>query len=313
MSETPDKLLIGYDGSDEATQAIRRAGPLLAPRTAIVAYVWESFAELLLHSDISGMTGAMREAADEFDGDSIEQAAATAAAGAAIAAEAGFESRQATARGKPKAWPTLLRLADEEDAAAIVIGCPGVGTMRGSILGSVASGVLHHSARPVLLVPPDQGLDAPAGPILIAYDGSEHAKRAIAAAGKLMPGREAVVRTVWTSYAGVAAASHIGVPAGVGAAGVQSIDQELEAHAAAIAEDGAALAKGAGLHAVPEAMRADTNVCHTLLEVARDGGVAAIVAGSRGRSVVADILLGSVSSGLVHHSPAPVLVVPTRD
>lgn len=313
MTESPDTILIGYDGSDEASQAIRRAGPLLAPRPATVACVWQSFAELILHTDITGVTGTMREAADEFDAAALEQASATAADGAAIAAEAGLQPEPCAARGKPKAWPTLLRLADEADAGAIVLGCPGVGTMKASIIGSVASGVLHHSTRPVLLVPPDQGVDAPDGPIVIAYDGSEHAKRAIAAAGRLMPGREALVRTVWTSFAGVAAASHIGVPTAVGAGGARNIDRDLEARAAEMAEAGAELATEAGLEATAESAGADVNVCHTLLEIARGGNVAAIVAGSRGRSVITDILLGSVSSGLVHHSPVPVLVVPMRD
>ena len=37
-------VLIGYDGSDDAAAAIRRAGAVLGPRAAIVAHVWDSLA-----------------------------------------------------------------------------------------------------------------------------------------------------------------------------------------------------------------------------------------------------------------------------
>jgi nucleotide-binding universal stress UspA family protein len=307
-----DTVLIGFDGSEGATQAIRRTGPLLAPRPATVACVWQSFAQLVLHEDVDGLTGMMSEAAAEFDAEALESAERIAADGVAIATEVGFQATPLAARGKPKAWPTLLALADQQDAAAIVVGGRGVGALKAAIIGSVASGVLRHSARPVLVVPPDQGLGVPTGPIVVAYDGSEHAKRAIAAAGRLMPGRAALVRTVWTSFAGVAAASHVAIPAGVGAVGSERIDSELSERADATAEAGAELAREAGLDAVGESVRADVNVSHTLLEATRTEGVAAIVAGSRGRSVIKDVLLGSVSGGLVQRSPVPVLVVPIR-
>ena len=47
----------------------------------------------------------------------------------------------------------------------------------------------------------------------------------------------------------------------------------------------------------------------TLLDAAHDHRAAAVVLGSRGRSAFASNVLGSVSRALVHHAPAPVLVV----
>jgi nucleotide-binding universal stress UspA family protein len=310
MNDSGSTIVVGYDGRDDAAAAIRAAGPLLAPARAVVACVWESFAELILHTDLSSLSGTMREAADEFDADARERAHATAAEGAALAGDAGFEPEAVEVLGKPRIWPSLLRIADERDADAIVLGGEGIGPMKAALLGSVASGVIHHSKRPVLLVPPGQGIEVNDRPLLIAYDGSEHARRAIVAAGGLMPGRDAIVRTVWTSLEGVAAVSQIGLPAGLGTGGVEALDAELQDRAQANADEGARLAEEAGLHAVSAAVRADANVCHTLLDPAWNGEVAAIVAGSRGRSVISDILLGSVSAGLVHRSPVPVLVVP---
>ena len=67
MQDSSGTILIGYDGSEDAENAIRCAAHLLAPRRAIVAYVWDSLAELLLHTEIDQLTGSMKEAAEELD------------------------------------------------------------------------------------------------------------------------------------------------------------------------------------------------------------------------------------------------------
>ena len=63
-SAAPGPVVIGYDGSDEAENAIQRASELLAPRRAVVAFVWDLLSELLLHTDFDNLTGSMREAAE---------------------------------------------------------------------------------------------------------------------------------------------------------------------------------------------------------------------------------------------------------
>ena len=152
--------LIAYDGSDAAAAAIRRAGHLLGPRRAIVTHVWDSLAALLLHTDVRGLTGSMREAADELDEEDRRDAERVAAEGAELAREAGFDAEAHALQGKPKAWPTLLAKADAIDAAVVVIGSRGQGAVKSALLGSVSSGLLHHTRRPVLVVPPTGGGDA---------------------------------------------------------------------------------------------------------------------------------------------------------
>jgi nucleotide-binding universal stress UspA family protein len=147
-------VLIGYDGSDGAAAAIRRAGAVLGPRPAIVAHVWDSLAALLLHTDVGGLTGPMRDAAAELDEEDRRDAERVATEGADLAREVGFDAEPHALQGKPKAWPTLLAKADEIDAAAIVIGSDGQGAVKSALLGSVSAGVLHHAHRPVLVVPP---------------------------------------------------------------------------------------------------------------------------------------------------------------
>ena len=308
MRDTGSTILIGFDGSDDAAEAIRVAGRLLSPRRALVAHVWDSFAALLLHTDIDTLGGPMEEQVQLLDKEEAEQAEAIAARGATLAAEAGFDALAVIARGEPKAWPTLLDLAEHHDAAVIVVGSRGLGRVKSALLGSVSAGVLDHAHRPVLIVPPLDEAE-PAGPVIAGYDGSEQADAAIEAAGRLLSSRELLVQTVWLSCREAAAAGVAGAPAGVVLKGAEELDTQVRLGAERTAERGARLAAEQGLEARAEAVRAYGNVWRTLLDAAHEHRAAAVVVGSRGRSAFASNVLGSVSRALVHHTPAPVLVV----
>jgi nucleotide-binding universal stress UspA family protein len=272
--------------------------------------VWESLATLLLHTDVDGLTGTMAEAAREFDASEAARAEEVAATGARLATEAGFDARPVVARGKPKAWPTLMALADEHDSAAIVVGSEGLGAVKSALLGSVSSGLVHHSTRPLLIVP--RGAAEPgAGPIVLAYDGSERSRAGIEAAARLFPGREAIVSTVWTPYETVAAMGDIGMPAAVAAAGAEKIDEELIEKALRTAEEGASIARAGGMEARAEALREQGNISGTLIDCAVEHDAAAVAIGSHGRGTMGVALLGSVAMGLVHRCPLPLLVVPS--
>jgi nucleotide-binding universal stress UspA family protein len=219
-------VLIGCDRSDAAAAAIRSAGAVLAPRRAIVAHVWDSLAALLLHTDVDGLTGAMRGAAIELDEEERHDAERIAAEGAELAREAGFTAEPHALQGKPKAWPTLLAKADEIDAAAIVIGSRGEGEVKSALLGSVSAGLLHHTHRPVLVVPPNGDVTS-TGPALIAFDGSQASCEAVTAAAELPAGRQAVVETVWMPYRGVAAGGAAGMPVAVVSRATEELDKDV--------------------------------------------------------------------------------------
>ena len=308
MHDSTGTILIGFDGSDDAENAVRAAGNLLTPRRAIVAYVWDSLAELLLHTDMNDLNGMMREAAEEVDAEGAREAELIAERGAEIAEEAGFEVVPTVASGKPKAWPILLELADRHRAAAIVVGSRGLGCVKSALLGSVSSGVLDHAHLPVLIVPPLEELQAP-GPVVIGYDGSEHARAAVEAAGRLLEVRECILQTAWISYAAVAPAATAGAPVAVVTKAAEEIDRGLRERAQTTAHEGSRLAVAQGLEVQAGAVEADPNVWRTLIDTAHAHRAAAVVVGSRGGSAVGAVLTGSVSRALVHHAPAPVLVV----
>lgn len=303
--------LIGHDGSDSSAAAIRHAGSLLAPRPAVVVSVWDSLAGLLLHTDVGGLSGTMREAAEELDREDNDEAGALALQGAELARAAGFDAEARALPGKPKAWPALLAEADQLDAAVIVVGCRGLGGVKSVLYGSVSSGLLHHSRRPVLVVPPTEESDPP-GPVIVAFDGSPAARAAISAAADLLSVREAVLATVWSPYAAVATAGAAGAPVALVTQAAEQLNEEIAAGARHTADEGARLAASAGLEAQAEPIEARPNVWRTLVESAHAHRAAAIVVGSRGHTAIGGTLLGSVSSALLHHAPVPILVVPPQ-
>jgi nucleotide-binding universal stress UspA family protein len=147
-------------------------------------------------------------------------------------------------------------------------------------------------------------------PILIAYDGSEGAKTAIEAAGRLFPNRPAVVASVWRSAAAAMPASLIAIPAGVATRAYEELDKESERQAADKADEGATAAKDAGLDATASTLLCHGQVWATIIAAADQEDAQAIVVGSRGLSPVKSALLGSVANGVVHHSARPVVVIP---
>ena len=145
----------------------------------------------------------------------------------------------------------------------------------------------------------------PERPILIAYDGSDDGKSAIARAGELLTPGPALVVTIWSTAERVLSTS---AGAATYAPIFGEIDELERSNARATAEQGVALAREVGLDARPLVARS-RNVWRAILDLAAEHDARAIVVGSRGQGGVADVLLGSVPGRVVHHADRPVLVV----
>lgn len=145
-------------------------------------------------------------------------------------------------------------------------------------------------------------------PILIAYDGSPDARRAIEEVARLLPGAKAVVLYARQPLESVAA--HLeGHPA---LEDVRGIDAATLDASERLAADGAELANSLGLAAEPRvASMPDTVVSEVIVEVAEEIDAALIVMGSRGRRGLRALLAGSTSTHVLHAAGRPTLVVPS--
>jgi nucleotide-binding universal stress UspA family protein len=150
-------------------------------------------------------------------------------------------------------------------------------------------------------------------PVLIAYDGSEVSRAAVRHAAEFFAGRPAVLATVWEP--GLAAVP-LGMPDSMGvgtlppdSATIEAVDRAQREHAAAVAGDGAELARSLGLAAEAHAVPDELDVADTLIAIARERGAAVVVVGSHGITGLRSRLLGSVSRKLIEHCDRPVLVI----
>jgi nucleotide-binding universal stress UspA family protein len=149
--------------------------------------------------------------------------------------------------------------------------------------------------------------------ILLCYDGSGDARAAIDHAGKLLAGQPATVLTVWEPFVEVLMRSSYGFAMAPEMVNLEEIDAANRDGANSRAEEGAELARHAGLDAQPRTCARVTTVADALLDEARELDAAAIVVGSRGLTGVKSLLLGSVSHGLIQHADRTVIVVPSAE
>jgi nucleotide-binding universal stress UspA family protein len=145
------------------------------------------------------------------------------------------------------------------------------------------------------------------GPLLLCYDGSADAAHAIEHAGALFPGRDAVVATVWQPTAGLGSFAWAGETAGM--VDFVALDQAAAEDGARVAGEGVRVAREAGLRAEAVAVEAAGPVWAAIVKLADRYDAAAIVMGSRGLTGVRSMLLGSVSSAVLHHAGRPTLVI----
>jgi nucleotide-binding universal stress UspA family protein len=152
-------ILIAYDGSPAADNATREAGALLAGWRAIVLVVWKAglgFELAELPTATIGLPPSQLDIRTALEVDELqrERAQRLAEQGARLAGEAGFDAEALTVADEPEVEvaETIVTVARECDAQAVVVAAHGHGPLTELVLGGTSRGVVRKAECPVLVV-----------------------------------------------------------------------------------------------------------------------------------------------------------------
>lgn len=194
--------------------------------------------------------------------------------------------------------PTLVELS--ENATLMVVGCRGVGVVSRALLGSVSSGLVHHSRCPVAVIHSEaaDGLSDD-GPVVVGIDGSAASELATEVAFGEASRRR-------TGLVAVHAWSDLG-PLGLPPTNWSPIEwRNIKEREEKILADWLTPWQ----QRYPDVSVRQHVVCDQpaprLLEAAH--GAQLLVVGSHGRGGFTGMLIGSVSSAVVNSATVPVIV-----
>ena len=196
----------------------------------------------------------------------------------------------------------ILHEAERFQADVIVVGWRGHGAIRRLLMGSVSRGVVRGAKCAVLVARRSQRVRK----IVIGFDGSPTARRALAFLGRLVPPRDGRV-TLVTGMELMTAPSQGRVP------GAGAIAREIRRTNTIRARTATKALNRAATQLQRRGWQTRTALVRG--EPLRDllGTVAAaraqlLVVGARGTSGVRHLLLGSVAEGALNQSPVAVLL-----
>ena len=150
------------------------------------------------------------------------------------------------------------------------------------------------------------------GPVVLGYDGSPVADRAVAEAAGLLAPHPALVVVVWEAGQAFEEAWPVGLDAPVPPMDLRTalqLDEAAAESAAGTAQRGAALARSLGMQAECLVVADDVTVADTLVRVARERDARALVVGAHRHGAFSEVLLGSTSRDVLRHAHCPALVV----
>ncbi len=216
----------------------------------------------------------------------------------------GIPEERATVQIAPDTSPAraLHRIAHAEGAALLVIGSTHTGRAGRVLPGSTGERLLHGSPCSVAVVPKADREHAGEALLRIgvAYNESEEAKAAVAAAASLARALGAELELI-----GVVSTEYFATPALMDAEGMSVMRHESERHVQE-SMDGAIASLPEGVTAHAQRFTGDP----VELITARSADLDVLVIGSRGYGPAHSVLVGGVSGRVMRSAQCPVIVVP---
>jgi nucleotide-binding universal stress UspA family protein len=134
------RIVVGFDGSDNARKALERAAELA--HGATVAVVSATSPARLLRDPAGGVSPE-----DPADVEARTQALAEART---YLEEKGITGQYITGHGNPA--DVIVQEAEESGADLIIVGTRGLNAAQRVLLGSISTNVVHHATVDVLVV-----------------------------------------------------------------------------------------------------------------------------------------------------------------
>lgn len=139
--------------------------------------------------------------------------------------------------------------------------------------------------------------------ILVAFDGSSSSQSALDVAVEMAKRDKASLTAVSVSSVPTA------IPLGPGGGGFDKIVSESRKEASDLADQAKEKAAKGGISIKAEVLNDSSGIAAAIVNYAEDNKSDLIVMGTRGRTRLKKMLLGSVAQGVVTYAPCPVIVV----
>ena len=283
-----NRLIVGFDGSENSRTALRWAAAEAEVRQASVSAVSSYAMPPIMNLYGIGTAGAAATALERLGETCTESLHLAVAESAARHPSVHFDEHVVVEQ------PVDYLVGATTDADLVVVGANGLGAVKHFLLGSVTGALLHKSACPIVVVPAALGTQR--NRVIVGVDSSHSSNAALQFAADEADrlSSELLVVHAWQ------------YPYTISGEGASSRTDLCRVDAALVLDEAVEFARDRMAGNVVRRL-VDANAAQALLDASAEGDM--LVVGSRGRGGFRSMLLGSVAHAVSVNAPCPVVVV----